>query len=97
MHNRVAELRFSPVSLALGLVGALALAYLGLIAVVMSYAATTIAFSQSVRSDESAVATLESQYLDTIAAVTHTDYRALGYAAPVSIAYVPGTSATALR
>lgn len=80
-----------------GVVGVLAVAYIGLIAVVMSYAALTIEFSQSVRNDESAVAALEGQYLSTVAQITATDYSAAGYAPPIAKIFVPAKSVTALR
>ena len=90
-------MRWSPVAVLSGTVGVLAVVYIALIAVVMSYAALTISFSQSVRNDESTVATLEGQYLAAVARITATDYAAKGYAAPVAEVYVPATSATALR
>lgn len=80
-----------------GTVAVLALIYIGLIAVVMSYAALTVEFSQHVRNDEAAVADLEAQYLATVAAVTSTDYAAAGYAKPVAQAFVRAESGTALR
>ena len=80
-----------------GAVAILAVAYLGLIAVVMSYAALTIEFSQSVRDDESAIAKLEGQYLASVARVTAVDYAAVGYVLPAAKTFVPAKSATALR
>lgn len=71
--------------------------YIGLIAVVMSYASLTIEFSQSIKNDESAVATLEAQYLASVAQITTTDATAAGYAVPLARRYVPTTSVTALR
>jgi hypothetical protein len=97
MRSLVARVPFTPVQLAGFLVGALAIVYVALIATVMSYAALTIGFAQSVKSDEAQVATLESQYLNTIATITSADYGALGYAKPVAVAFVAGSSATALR
>jgi hypothetical protein len=97
MRNLSSRLPFSPVSLACGAVGVLAVVYIGLIAVVMSYAALTIEFSQSVRNDEADVAALESQYLALVAQVTATDYSSAGYTTPVSKTFVREQSATALR
>lgn len=71
--------------------------YIGLMAVVMSYAALTIEFSQSVRNDEAAVAVLESQYLTMVSNITNTDYAAAGYAVPIAKTFVPTKSVTALR
>ncbi|MFZ1075461.1 MAG: hypothetical protein WAN50_03750 [Minisyncoccia bacterium] len=88
---------FSPVSLCAGAVGVLAVAYIALIAVVMSYAALTVEFSQSVRNDEAAVATLESQYLDGVQQVTGTNYLAEGYVKPNSEVYVRAESGTSIR
>lgn len=84
-------------SFSIGVVGVLLVAYIGLIAVVMSYAALTIEFSQSVKNDEAAVASLESQYLATVARTTTTDYLAEGYAPPIAKIFVPAKSVTALR
>ena len=89
--------RVSAVSLSLGLVAVLMVVYVGLIAVVMSYAASTIEFSQSVRTDESSVAALEAKYLDAIAHIMATDYTAADYAPPVKTVFVKAASATALR
>lgn len=97
MRSTHFHFQFSPVSLSFGVVAVLLVVYIGLIAMVMSYAALTIEFSQSVRNDESAVATLEGQYLSTVARTTTTDYTALGYAMPIAKTFVPAKSATALR
>ena len=74
-----------------------AIAYIVLIAVVMSYAALTISFSQSVKNDEATVAVLESKYLTDVASLTNTNYVAAGYALPVAQMYVPAKEMTALR
>lgn len=84
-------------SLTSGAVGVLLVAYIGLIAVVMSYAALTVEFSQSVKRDEAAVAILESRYLASVASITNTNYLAEGYAAPTAQIFVPARSVTALR
>lgn len=84
-------------SLALGTVIALLVAYIGLIAVVMSYAALTVEFSQSVRDGESAVAVLESDYLSRIAGITASDYTTLSYEKPVSQEFVRAEGVTTLR
>ncbi|MDE1919547.1 MAG: hypothetical protein KGH56_02485 [Patescibacteria group bacterium] len=97
MRNFSLHLPYSAVSLCAGAVGVLAVTYIGLIAVVMSYAALTVEFSQSVRNDETAVAGLESQYLAAMARITKTDYAAAGYAAPIAKVFVPAKSVTALR
>ena len=97
MRNLSFHLPFSVLSLASGVVAVLAVAYIGLIAVVMSYAALTVEFSQSVRNDESAVAALESEYLAGVARITSTDYAAAGYAKPLAEVFVRAQSATALR
>lgn len=90
-------IRYAPVSMSLTLVVALAVAYIGLIAVVMSYAALTVEFSQSVRNDEAAVAALESRYLASVANITTGDYTAAGYVKPVAKIFVAAQSVTALR
>ena len=89
--------KFSLVSLCTGAVGVLAVVYIGLIAVVMSYAALTVEFSQSVKNDEAALAVLESEYLSGVARIESTDYHSAGYVAPTEKTFVPATSVTALR
>ena len=97
MRNSRFHLPFSPISLAGGAVAVLSVAYIALIAVIMSYAALTIEFSQSVRNDEATVAALERQYLAVVAQVTTTEYAAAGYVVPSMKTFVKAKSATALR
>ncbi|MFA5942534.1 MAG: hypothetical protein WC798_02585 [Candidatus Paceibacterota bacterium] len=97
MHNSHFRFSFSFVSLCVGTVAVLLIAYLGLIAVVMSYATLTVDFSQSVRNDEAVVATLESEYLAAVARITAAGYAAAGYAPPLAKIFVPAKSVTALR
>ena len=97
MHNFHSRLPFSLVAFCSVTLAVLAIVYVGLIAVVMSYAALTIEFSQSVRNDESAVAVLERHYLSVVAQITGTDYAAAGYALPVAKLFVPVKNVTALR
>lgn len=97
MHNFRIHFPFSLVSFCGVVVGILLVSYIGLIAVVMSYATLTIEFSQSVRNDEAAVAALESRYLNTVARITTTDYSVAGYALPIAKTFVPAKSVTALR
>jgi len=88
---------FSMTTFCSGVAVVLMLSYVGLIAMVMSYAALTIEFSQSVRNDEAVVATLESQYLAAVARITSTDYVRSGYTVPVTKIFVPAKAVTALR
>lgn len=88
---------FSLLSLCSGTVGVLAIVYIGLIAVVMSYATLTVEFSQSVKNDEASVATLEGDYLSNIATIQNIDYHTIGYTAPLAELFVPEKSMTALR
>lgn len=97
MHNFHPRIKCSLNALCFGTIAVLVVAYISLIAVVMSYAALTIEFSQSVRNDESVVATLEGEYLSSVAQITSTDYSAAGYALPVAKIFVPAKSVTALR
>lgn len=97
MYNFAHRLPYSVTSICFGAVAVLAVVYVGLIAVAMSYAALTVEFSQSVRNDETAVATLEGQYLSTMAHITKTDYVAAGYTLPSAKVFVPAKSVTALR
>lgn len=98
MPSLALRLPFSPISLCLGVVAVLAVVYIGLIAVVMSYAVLTVEFTQSVKNDEASLAALESRYLATVAHIESVDYHAIGYTAPVAKVFVPATqSFTALR
>jgi len=97
MRNNLSRFKYSPVALCTGAAGMLAVVYIGLIAVVMSYAALTIEFSQSVRNDETAVAQLESRYLASVAQITASDYTVAGYAKPVAVTFVATQGVTALR
>lgn len=97
MYSLRSRLSFSLLSLVSGTVGVLLVAYIGIIAVVMSYAALTVEFSQSVKNDEATVAVLESQYLASVAHITNTDYLAEGYAKPIAQIFVRAESGTALR
>lgn len=98
-HKRPSRSLFpaSPVGLCVGIVATLSVIYLVLIAVVMTYAAITISFSQSVRNNEAAVATLETQYFSEIAVINNSNYAAMGYTKPLAEVYVPATRVTALR
>jgi hypothetical protein len=97
MSNFRYHLPFSVLSACWTALGVLVVSYIGLIAVVMSYAALTVEFTQSVKSDEAVVARLESQYLDQVARVTNTDYAAAGYTKPEQLVFVREKSRTALR
>ncbi len=97
MHNFRSPLPFSLVSFCSGAVGVLLVTYIGLIAVVMSYATLTVEFSQSVKNNEATVAVLEAKYLASVARITSTDYSVEGYAIPVVQTFVPTRSVTALR
>ena len=97
MHKFNSHLPLSVTAICSGTVAFLIVSYIGLIAVVMSYAALTIEFSQSVKNDESVVATLEKNYLSTVADITTTNYVAAGYSLPVATVFVPAKSVTALR
>ena len=97
MRNLRFHFPFSPVPFCIGTVAVLLVAYIGLIAVVMSYAVLTIEFSQSVRNNEAAVAALEGRYLSSVARTTTTDYIVAGYALPTATTFVRAESVTALR
>jgi hypothetical protein len=97
MSNIRSFFSFSILSVCYGAVGVLLVAYIGLIAVVMSYAALTVEFSQSVKNDEAAVAVLEGRYLSLVAHLTGTDYASEGYAKPTEKVFVRAESMTALR
>lgn len=96
MRNLRFNLPFSALSLCLGIVAVLVVVYIGLIAVAMGYAASTVAFSQSVKDGEAEVAELESAYLAEVARIADIDYVAEGYAKPLDKVFVRAESA-ALR
>ena len=97
MHNTRSFFPFSILSLCYGAVGVLLVSYIGLIAVVMSYAALTVEFSQSVKDDEASLAVLEGQYLASVSEITNTDFSMEGYAKPAAKVFVRAQSVTALR
>ena len=97
MHNQRLPFPFSFLTVCYGAVGFLLVAYIGLIAVVMSSAVLTVEFSQSVKNDEAAVAVLEGQYLSVVARITGSNYVAEGYAKPLAKTFVRAESVTALR
>jgi len=97
MYNLRAHLPFSLLSLSYGAVGTLLVVYIGLIAVVMSYATLTVEFSQSIKNDTSTVAVLEAKYLASVVRLTNTDYFAEGYAKPITQTFIRAKSVTALR
>lgn len=97
MHKIHTRFPFSLVSICSGLVALLTVVYIGLIAVIMSYAALTIEFSQSVRNDEAEVAVLETRYFAAVTEVTATDYVSAGYTKPLSQTFIAAKSGTALR
>lgn len=97
MRNLNPTFPFSPIILCAGVTAVLLITYIGIIAVVMSYATLTVEFSQSVRNDEAAVAVLENRYLNNINSITTADYSAAGYSLPTAKIFVPAKSVTALR
>lgn len=97
MHNFRTHFPFSLISICSGTVATLAVVYIALIAVVMSYAALTVEFSQSLKNTEASVAVLESQYLSSLARIENLDYRTVGYVTPSTKIFVPAESMTALR
>ena len=97
MYNFHSRFPFSLLSLCSGTVAVLAVSYIGLIAVVMSYAALTVEFSQSVRNDETTVAVLEQRYISTMTHITGTDYSAMGYTKPLVEVFVQAKNVAALR
>jgi len=97
MPRFLSRLHVSPVRVAGGTVAFLVVVYIGLIAVVMSYAALTVEFAQSVRNNESSVAVLEEKYLAAVARIMAIDYAAANYTLPVTTSFVGERGATALR
>lgn len=98
MHNVTRAIAaVSPVRLLGGVALVAAVVYVALIAFVMSYAAVTVEFAQSVRNDEAEVAKLEATYLAAVASITSSDYASAGYAKPIAQTFVAGAPATALR
>lgn len=97
MHNHHPHRLGKAVSVSFTFVAALLVAYVGLIAVIMGYAATTVDFAQSVTNDKAVIAQLDGQYFAAVSAITGTSYAAAGYREPALVTYVPQASETALR
>ncbi len=89
--------RFSAISWLLAINGLLVVTYIALIATVMSYAALQVEFAQSVRGDEAALSSLETEYLSKVREVTATDYHAKGYEKPSAKIFVSQTGLTAFN
>ena len=88
--------RLPIIKIVMGITTLLILVYVGLIAIVMSYAAMHVEFAEQVRSDEATVARLESAYLNSIGVIAAIDYENVGYTKPLAKSFVPGPAATAL-
>jgi len=88
---------FSFLRFCTGGVAVLFIVYVGLVAVVMSYASLTIEYSQSIKNDGASVAVLESKYLASVAQINAANFPASEYTAPLSKRYVPAQSVTAVR
>ncbi|HQU07950.1 MAG: hypothetical protein B7X04_00805 [Parcubacteria group bacterium 21-54-25] len=68
------------------------IAYIGLLAIAMTYGALQMQAAQSVRDTNAVVGTLETSYLAAITAINQTNPTTLGFTKPVAIAYVTGSS-----
>jgi uncharacterized membrane protein len=88
--------RFSPVQWLSGVVVLLIVAYIGLIAFVMSYAAIETELAQSVRDSSAQVSVLEIAYLGKTASLAALDPAQLGYNAPVAKSFVAGSARAAI-
>ncbi|OGG68449.1 hypothetical protein A3H77_00545 [Candidatus Kaiserbacteria bacterium RIFCSPLOWO2_02_FULL_56_11] len=91
---------FPSISLPRLLAGAnllLVVIYIGLIAIVMSYAALHVEFAEEVKSDEATVAKLEAAYFAAVSAITKVDYLSAGYRKPIVKTFVTGGSALTAR
>jgi len=95
MHNFFN--RWSPAQLLIALNGGLVVCYIALIAFVMAYAALEVQFADSVRTDETALGTLETNYLNQLGSITNADYAAEGYSAPVAELFVPAAPEAAIN
>lgn len=91
------RLPFAPVKMLICIALGLMFTYVALIAAIMNYAALTVGFAQSVRDNESVIASLEATYFSGLHAITDTDYAAQGYAKPFAQVFVPSAPVTALR
>jgi hypothetical protein len=87
---------FSPVQWLTGVVVALVVTYIGLIAFVMSYAAIQTETAQSVRDSSAEVSLLETQYFDKTSALGAIDPGSLGYSAPIAKNYALGPTRAAI-
>jgi len=97
MRKPIFHFPFSVMTVCSVTVAVLGVVYIGLIAVVMSYATLTVESSQLVKNGEAEVAILDSQYLSNISRIENLDYRSIGYALPSAKTFVPRERMTALR
>ncbi|MEJ0053339.1 MAG: hypothetical protein WDN10_01235 [bacterium] len=80
-----------------GVVAVLVVAYIALIAFVMSYAAVQTETAQSVRDGSAQVSLLEIRYLEKTAALGAMDPASLGYSAPLAKNFVEGPARAAIN
>ncbi len=98
MHKiRTISLHWSATTFLVWVASILLLVYIALISIVMTYATLTVEFAESVRDDQSAVASLEASYLEEVRALSSVDYRSLGFVEPKAKVFVKSAPVTALR
>jgi hypothetical protein len=97
MPSRIFIGKFPAVTLLVGLNALFVLLYVGIMAIVMSYATMQIEFAQSVRTDEASVAMLESSYLTAVDQVTQVNYLGQGYGKPTAELFVTSAAQTAFN
>lgn len=76
--------------------GALAVAYVALVAATIFFATIRTDLMLSMRTMESSVAALETEYYDAIARLSATDVAAAGFVDPVAVEYVAAAGAPAV-
>ncbi len=71
--------------------GLFLVAYIGLLAVVMTYGVIEMQSAQAVRDTRAAVGTLETKYLAEITTINNLNPETLGYVKPAAVAYAVGS------
>ncbi len=69
---------------------ALVIAYIGLLAIVMTYGALQMQSAQALRDTSATVGVLETKYLADITEINNTNPEVSGFTKPLTIAYVTG-------
>lgn len=90
-HVRVGVLPVPITATLAAAAGLLAIVYVGMLAVAMTYGVLQIQAAQTVRDTSAAVGNLETTYLSVITTINNVNPVSLGFSKPSTVAYVTGS------